>query len=68
MANGDENKNNNAVKEQGNEDISGRTHNSNNPAFEKEDASNDISSIDQQEGNMNNGESGGNFVKGDSEA
>lgn len=41
----------------GNE-VQGRTHNSQNPAFEKGEARNDISSVDQQEGAMNNGESG----------
>lgn len=63
MGNREENKDNNAVDEQGNEPIGGRTHNSRNPAFSKEEESPDISSIDQQEGNMNNGESGGNFTK-----
>ncbi|HEV7331626.1 MAG TPA: hypothetical protein VGN63_11350 [Flavisolibacter sp.] len=41
-----------------NEAIRGRIHNSQNPEFEKQDVGRDISEVDQQEGNMNNGESG----------
>lgn len=41
-----------------NEPIHGRTHNSQNPAFEEQGAGRDISEIDQQEGNMSHGESG----------
>ncbi len=36
----------------------GRTHNSQNPEFEEQGTGRDISEIDQQEGNMDNGESG----------
>ncbi|RYZ58477.1 MAG: hypothetical protein EOO14_09675 [Chitinophagaceae bacterium] len=36
----------------------GRTHNSQNPEFEEHGTGRDISEIDQQEGNMDHGESG----------
>lgn len=45
----------------GNE-VHGRIHNSQNPAFEGQDSRNDISTVDQQEGNMNNGECGANLT------
>jgi hypothetical protein len=46
------------------EHIHGRIHNSQNPALEQNGAQSDISSVDQQEGNMNHGETGGNLNKG----
>lgn len=39
----------------------GRTHNSQDPAVAPQEASNDISSVDQQEGTMNHGETGANL-------
>jgi hypothetical protein len=47
-----------------NNNVHGRIHNSQNPAFEQSGTRNDISSIDQQEGNMNNGECGRDLNKG----
>jgi hypothetical protein len=44
-----------------NGEVHGRIHNSQNPSFEQKGTRNDISSVDQQEGNMNNGECGGNL-------
>lgn len=41
--------------------IHGRIENTENPKFENEDHSADISKVDQQEGTMNNGELGGNL-------
>jgi hypothetical protein len=38
--------------------IHGRIYNTNNPAFENLPSKNDISQVDQQEGNMNHGEEG----------
>lgn len=49
--------------EKRNGDVFGHIHNSQNPAFEQAGTRNDISSVDQQEGNMNNGECGGNLNK-----
>jgi hypothetical protein len=40
----------------------GRLYNSQDAVFEQSGASNDISSVDRQEGNMNNGECGGNLT------
>lgn len=40
----------------------GRTHNSQDPAVEPQEASNDISGVDQQEGAMNHGETGANLT------
>lgn len=42
-------------------DIRGRIHNSQNPELEHQGADRDISSVDQQEGDMNNGETGANL-------
>ena len=42
-------------------DVHGRIHNSQNPAFEQNGTRNDISNVDQQEGNMDHGECGGNL-------
>jgi hypothetical protein len=57
----------NGVSE-GNDEAKGRTSGS-NQSNEKQNSSNsaDISSIDQQEGQMNNGEIGGSQSKDDSE-
>ncbi|HET7896717.1 MAG TPA: hypothetical protein VFL47_03590 [Flavisolibacter sp.] len=44
--------------ESGENKIHGRIYNTNNPEFEQIPARNDISSIDQQEGNMAHGEEG----------
>lgn len=44
------------------ENVHGRLYNSQNPVLEQSGASNDISSVDRQEGNMNNGECGGNLT------
>jgi hypothetical protein len=52
---------NNPQTETGNRDVHGRLYNSQNPAFEHKGTRNDISNVDQQEGNMNNGECGGNL-------
>ena len=41
--------------------IEGRLYNSKNPEFKNEDSTDDISNIDQQEGTMNRGETGGNL-------
>lgn len=41
-----------------NDPIHGRIYNSRNPEIEKQGSGRDISEVDQQEGNMNNGESG----------
>ena len=41
------------------ENVVGRIHGANNPALKNEDSGADISSVDQQEGQMNNGELGG---------
>lgn len=43
------------------ERVHGRLDNSQNPVFEQSGTSHDISSVDRQEGNMNNGECGGNL-------
>lgn len=48
-----------------NEPVHGRTHNSQNPAFEEQGAGRDISEIDQQEGNMSHGESGDQHTTSD---
>lgn len=42
-----------------NDDVLGRTHNSQHPEAEKTGAQEDISAVDQQEGNMKHGETGG---------
>jgi hypothetical protein len=47
--------------QQQNSEVRGRTHGSQNEELEQKGGSHDISQVDQQEGNMNNGESGGNF-------
>lgn len=41
-----------------NDPIHGRIHNSQNPEIEEQGSSRDISEVDQQEGNMQHGESG----------
>lgn len=41
--------------------VHGRIHNSQNPNFDQKGTRNDISSVDQQEGNMDHGECGGNL-------
>lgn len=41
----------------------GRIHNNQDPAFDKQDSGNDISNVDQQEGAMNNGETGGSLTQ-----
>lgn len=41
-----------------NDPIHGRTHNSQNPEMEEQSSRQDISKVDQQEGNMNHGETG----------
>jgi len=43
--------------------IHGRLYNSRNPEFKDKDSIDDISHVDNQEGNMNHGEEGGNFNK-----
>lgn len=43
-------------------DIHGRLYNSKNPAFKDEDSKDDISQVDQQEGTMNRGTTGGEGV------
>ena len=53
----------NQQNEKSHGDVYGRIHNSQNPAFEQDGTRHDISSVDQQEGNMNNGECGGNLGK-----
>ncbi|MDQ3278153.1 MAG: hypothetical protein M3Q06_07490 [Bacteroidota bacterium] len=55
-------------QQQKGDDIRGRIHNSQNPEFEQESAQNDISGIDQQEGNMHHGEQGANLAEGKEEA
>lgn len=47
-------------------EVHGRIYNSQNPEFEQKGTRNDISSVDQQEGNMNNGECGGSLNPGES--
>lgn len=42
-----------------------RIHNSQNPAFEGQGTRDDISNVDQQEGDMNNGETGANLTPND---
>jgi hypothetical protein len=59
----DESKNTAKQNEPGEDAIRGRVHNSQNPDFDSENASHDISSVDQQEGTMKHGESGGNFTQ-----
>lgn len=61
MTGGNENKKSGEEQQQDTGDIRGRIHNSQNPDLEQHGVSNDISSVDQQEGNMNHGESGGNL-------
>lgn len=39
-------------------EVHGRTYNSHNPTVDKQSASADISAVDQQEGNMEPGETG----------
>lgn len=43
--------------------IHGRIYNTDNPAFENLPSKNDISQLDQQEGNMQHGEEGPNLNK-----
>jgi hypothetical protein len=63
MANKDENNKNHTTDQQpGGE--TGRTHNSQNPAIEQEGGQQDISAVDQQEGTMNHGETGGHGFTG----
>lgn len=40
------------------DEVHGRINNTQNPAFEQVPSQNDISRVDQQEGNMNPGEAG----------
>ena len=47
--------------------IHGRIYNSKNPEFEQIPARNDISGIDQQEGNMAHGEEGPDLEEGSKE-
>lgn len=53
-----ENSNKNQTTQPTEEEIRGRTYNSQNPDVDKSAASADISSVDQQEGTMNHGETG----------
>lgn len=59
----DKNQNTSTQQSSGEKEPHGRTHNSQNPELEKQGSQHDISRVDQQEGNMNNGESGGNFTQ-----
>lgn len=59
---------NEAGNQQAGEDLRGRIYNSQNPEFEQQGAQHDISGIDQQEGNMDNGERGANLDPGGEEA
>jgi hypothetical protein len=59
MTNKDENNKNHTIGQQSEEKVEGRTHNSQNPAIEQADSHEDISAVDQQEGNMSHGETGG---------
>lgn len=61
MAKEEENKNSGKQHQPAENVLQGRVHNSQNPEFEKAGSGNDISNIDQQEGNMQHGESGGNL-------
>ena len=58
MGNLSETKKNHTTPQQPETDVRGRTHNSQNSAFEGKDPE-DISAVDQQEGNMEHGETGG---------
>lgn len=55
----EDNKQNDPVEDQ---DIHGRLYNSKNPAFKDKDSKDDISHVDQQEGTMNRGTTGGEGV------
>lgn len=57
MANEYNNKNQ-TTQQPENDDVHGRTHNSQNPDVDKSAASADINAVDQQEGTMNHGETG----------
>ncbi len=66
----EENKNNNSQQNSQdgaqktgveNSNIEGRLNNTQNPEFENGSNASDISNVDQQEGTMNRGETGGNF-------
>ena len=54
---------NNENKTPENEPSRGRIHNSQNPEFEEQGVGRDISEVDQQEGNMNHGETGDNLTE-----
>ena len=54
-----DNKQNAEVEDQ---EIHGRLYNSQNPAFKDKDSKDDISHVDEQEGTMNRGTTGGEGV------
>ena len=55
----EENKKDNNQSAPQDSNIEGRLYNSKNPEFKNEDSIDDISNVDQQEGNMNRGTTGG---------
>lgn len=67
MANQVKKENNNSANQSNNnqQDIIGRTNDSQNPAVEKQDTQSDISHVDRQEGNLHHGEAGGGLKSED---
>lgn len=58
---------NQTTEESHGDDVHGRTYNSKNPAVDKASAATDISAVDQQEGTMNNGETGADVFNEENE-